>query len=166
MSGRQTFIRLFFALAILLTMRVQPSLAGKQPPPQQKESSNQSVLERYDLDGDGQITLTEFPDTPERFDQLDLNGDGALTSDELPTPKVPETMKEEQNRQGGPGKGGAPHGKGFEGDDVNKDGKVSKKEFSGPSDLFSKLDTNNDGYITKEEAEAQRNGGPGGRPPM
>ncbi|MCP4179772.1 MAG: DUF1566 domain-containing protein [bacterium] len=36
--------------------------------------------------------------------------------------------------------------------DKNGDGKVSKYEFGGPKNRFSHHDTNNDGYITKEEA--------------
>lgn len=38
--------------------------------------------------------------------------------------------------------------------DTNKDGKLSKKEAKGPiADEFSKIDTNEDGFITKEELE-------------
>ena len=37
-------------------------------------------------------------------------------------------------------------------DDKNKDGKVSKDEFSGPPALFDRLDRNHDGVLTKEES--------------
>jgi acetyl esterase/lipase len=39
-------------------------------------------------------------------------------------------------------------------DDKNKDGKISREEFSGPPALFDRLDLNHDGFITKEEHEA------------
>jgi acetyl esterase/lipase len=39
-------------------------------------------------------------------------------------------------------------------DDKNKDGKVSKEEFSGPPALFDRLDKNHDGFLTREEHEA------------
>jgi acetyl esterase/lipase len=39
-------------------------------------------------------------------------------------------------------------------DDRNKDGKVSREEFSGPPALFDRLDRNRDGFITRDEHEA------------
>jgi acetyl esterase/lipase len=39
-------------------------------------------------------------------------------------------------------------------DDKNKDGKLSKDEFSGPPLLFQRLDQNGDGMITREEHQA------------
>ncbi|WP_395752013.1 prolyl oligopeptidase family serine peptidase [Prosthecobacter sp.] len=38
-------------------------------------------------------------------------------------------------------------------DDKNKDGKVTREEFSGPPPLFRLLDKNNDGIITREESD-------------
>src|SRR5262249_34376946 len=43
--------------------------------------------------------------------------------------------------------------------DKDGDGKVSKQEFTGPEGLFGRLDANNDGFITKEEAESFRPAG-------
>lgn len=48
-------------------------------------------------------------------------------------------------------------------DDKDKDGKVSKEEFSGPPQLFKALDQNNDGLLEKTEHEAFLNR-PGPRP--
>lgn len=48
-------------------------------------------------------------------------------------------------------------------DDKDKDGKVSKVEFSGPPQLFKVLDQNNDGLLEKTEHEAFLNR-PGPRP--
>ena len=41
--------------------------------------------------------------------------------------------------------------------DKNKDGKISKDEFTGPAPLFDRLDRNSDGFISTDEL-------PGGRP--
>ena len=47
--------------------------------------------------------------------------------------------------------------------DKNQDGKVSKEEFTGPPEMFVRLDTNKDGFITPPEARASSaaGGGPG-----
>ena len=48
-------------------------------------------------------------------------------------------------------------------DDKNKDGKVSREEFSGPKELFDRIDANHDGFITREEHEAFVTAIPGAR---
>ena len=52
--------------------------------------------------------------------------------------------------------------------DTNKDGKISKDEAQGPlKNDFTKIDTNKDGFISKEELanapKPQRQGPPGGQ---
>ena len=51
--------------------------------------------------------------------------------------------------------------------DTNGDGKVSKSEFDGPARHFSRLDRNNDGWLSAEEAPQgppqERNGSGGER---
>lgn len=42
--------------------------------------------------------------------------------------------------------------------DRNGDGEVSRKEFTGPTDAFDKLDTNKDGFIDADEAEKAKQG--------
>lgn len=39
-------------------------------------------------------------------------------------------------------------------DDANRDGKVSRQEFTGPARLFERLDANRDGVVTTDEANA------------
>ncbi|GAB6908117.1 hypothetical protein DESC_610333 [Desulfosarcina cetonica] len=51
---------------------------------------------------------------------------------------------------------------GFEKDDVNKDGQVTRAEFSGPKEMFSHLDANGDGVITREEVKPRKP--PAGQP--
>ena len=50
-------------------------------------------------------------------------------------------------------------------DDKNKDGKVSKEEFSGSKQLFDLIDANHDGFITREEHEIFLQRAPSGSPP-
>jgi hypothetical protein len=107
------------------------------------------LIQRFDQDGDGLVSEREFPGPPEHFVDLDTDGDGFLTSEELLA-----------------GRPGPPEGGGFENDDADQDGRVSQAEFSGPAELFSHLDTDGDGYITRDEARPGKHphGGPG-RPP-
>ena len=45
-----------------------------------KSVENESFLERFDLDGDGRVTLEEYGGPIEVFRRLDRNGDGVITS--------------------------------------------------------------------------------------
>lgn len=51
--------------------------------------------------------------------------------------------------------GGKHHGKHMEQFDTDKDGKISKAEHMAmANDRFAKMDTNGDGFVTKEEGKA------------
>lgn len=76
----------------------------------------------------------------------------ASWSDDTPS------MSNGQERPPGPPKGG-----GFEKDDADGDGEVTRKEFSGPSGLFEHMDRDGDGVISREEAKPPQ--GKGQRPP-
>ncbi|MHB1080783.1 MAG: alpha/beta hydrolase fold domain-containing protein [Prosthecobacter sp.] len=86
----------------------------------------------------------------------------ALTTESTADP----AMMERDPRKGAPSAGGR---RGFPWevitgrDDKDKDGKVSKSEFSGPPQLFQRLDQNGDGLLEKSENEAFLNR-PGPRP--
>jgi hypothetical protein len=56
-----------------------------------------------------------------------------------------------------PGAGPGPMGEGLRAMGKNKDGKISKDEYTGPAALFDRLDRNSDGFISSDEL-------PGGRP--
>ncbi len=117
-----------------------------------------SPIERLDTDGDQQLSQEEFSQSrkiatfePEKINQLftrlDKNEDNYLTEEELPT------HEEDKKRKRA----------GFETLDTNKDSKVSKEEFLAVEPrgehgsperrekLFSHLDRNADGFLTKED---------------
>ncbi len=101
-------------------------------------------IKKFDKDGDGKVSQAEFPGPADHFTQLDANGDGYI--DDTEAPKAPPHH----------GMMGGGFIKKF---DKDGDGKVSQAEFPGPTDHFTQLDANGDGYIDDTEA-------PKGPPPM
>jgi len=102
------------------------------------ERMAQHILARVDTDHDGKISKAEFDtESVALFKRLDKNSDGKIASDEVPA------------RHWG-GKGPM-----FGQMDTDKDGKVTKAEFTAAEDkMFQKLDANGDGVITPDEFAA------------
>jgi Ca2+-binding EF-hand superfamily protein len=69
------------AAVILLFLAAIPAAALAQD----NETTDQTsrFIDRFDADGDGQLSLEEFPGPDERFSQLDTDGDGFLSREEL-----------------------------------------------------------------------------------
>jgi Ca2+-binding EF-hand superfamily protein len=98
----------------------------------------QHILARVDTDKDGKISKAEFDtESTALFKRLDKNSDGKIASDEVPA-----------RHWGGKGQQ-------FGMMDSDKDGKVTKAEFTAAEDkMFQKLDANGDGVITSDEMQA------------
>ena len=135
-----------------------------------------------DTDQDGKISRAEFmAQSAERFIKLDTNGDGRISGDEMKA--MMERMREGGRMGGRRGMGGEAAGAmmpppppppGAEGGpisgrhghhgggrlarlDTNQDGKISRDEMRADADKhFDKLDTNGDGFIDKAEMDAAR----------
>jgi Ca2+-binding EF-hand superfamily protein len=97
-------------------------------------------LARADANNDGNITREEFLARPtQMFDRLDANSDGVISTTERP--QRPE--RGERRERANP--------------DANGDGNFSQAEFmSMGASMFERLDANDDGRVTREEAEAAR----------
>jgi Ca2+-binding EF-hand superfamily protein len=121
---------------------------------------------------------TQGPVPPrELFERLDVNNDQTITRDEIPEEAIGafETFLRygDSNSDGklqgnefrdllekhGPSLAGAALVPRFAQADKDKDGKISKTEFSGAPAMFSRLDADEDGFITRDEI--QKFGSPG-----
>lgn len=95
-----------------------------------------------DANGDGEVSREEFTGPQQLFERLDADKNGKISKDEAS--KAAELA--------GAG-AGVMMGRIRE-MDADGDGKVSQKEFTGPAQLFERLDTNKDGVIDREDMAA------------
>jgi Ca2+-binding EF-hand superfamily protein len=113
------------------------SQAQTAPDASRGDRMAQHILARVDTDKDGKISKAEFDtESTALFKLLEKKSDGKIASDEVPA------------RHWGKG----PQ---FGMMDTDKDGKVTKAEFTAAEDqMFQKLDENGDGVITADEMQA------------
>lgn len=97
-------------------------------------------LERLDVNNDGSITREEYLAHPiARFDRLDADKNGVISASERPQPRERGERPARMNP------------------DANNDGALSRAEFDAQSSaMFTRLDANSDGQVTREEAAAAR----------
>lgn len=103
-----------------------------------------------DANGDGIVTVAEVrQQMASRFRALDSNRDGRVTKAEF------DAAREPHGKAGGRGpRGGS---RMFDFADANKDGSVTFAEFIAPAvDRVARLDTNKDGKVSRDEADAGR----------
>ncbi|MBL8545986.1 MAG: hypothetical protein JNL81_05945 [Hyphomonadaceae bacterium] len=100
-----------------------------------------------DANNDGNITRDEFLARPlEMFNRLDANHDGVIQASERP--QRPERQAGDDDRRERPDRPNP---------DANGDGSFSRAEFTAMgTGMFERLDANDDGRVTQEEAQAMR----------
>jgi len=95
-----------------------------------------------DLNKDGKIGPTEFKGPKKAFAWVDTDHDGSISRPEATRAYLTivgrMAIAERVNA--------------FKSMDVNKDGKVTLSEYTGPARVFARVDVNHDGVITQEEA--------------
>lgn len=97
-----------------------------------------------DANNDGNITRDEFLARPlEMFNRLDANHDGVIQASERPQREARDGERRERANRPNP--------------DANGDGSFSRAEFTAMgAGMFERLDANDDGRVTQEEAQAAR----------
>lgn len=125
--------------------------------PSQRWGGPEALFDRYDTDGDGQVTQAEVDAWHEEtFAAADQDGDGALTLDEMTqaaADRIAERMADRVAER-------------FEWLDIDGDGLVTAEEMpAGPqTDIVARFDRDGDGIVTSEEIPsfADRGCGRGG----
>ncbi len=131
------------------------------------------IFDYLDKNADGKISADEIPEGRPMLQQLmkrgDKDGDGTLSQDEFTTTlNAFRKMQGGQSPQNGqdkkepgaatqqtlPNAGGRRIVDRISKMDADHDGKISRDEFAGPEKKrFSRIDTNGDGYLEKQEIE-------------
>lgn len=93
---------------------------------------------KMDTNHDGQITREEWKGRDRGFQKADRNNDGIISREEA---------------RNGRRQLGKLHLKQM---DSNQDKQITRSEWSGDPEAFSRLDKNSDGIITKEEIRGRR----------
>ena len=136
-------------ISLIATMLAASTAYAQAPADAPKGERAQKMLERLkaaDTNGDGKISREEanasLPGIAKNFDAIDTNKDGFIT-------------KEEMQAFFGRGHKMRDHLKAA---DTNGDGKISREEANASlprlAKHFDEIDTDKDGFITKEEMRA------------
>lgn len=145
-------------------------------------AQTERFITRMDTDADGRVSSAEFIDgrlqqVDRYFERRDTDGDGLIAADEYATPRTrpergarPERPAIDEEALGAcvretiadfePRRGAAPDDI-FAAADTDADGAVSLQELSAAlegraQEQFARLDADGDGYLTSEDADAQR----------
>lgn len=148
--------RAYSILAVAIAGTFASSLAvaqAEQAAPTQAPAD--AFIEQLDENGDGKVSLEEaVAPQKSRFDETDTNGDGFVDAEEASAAfkdQVPPEMLEAMEERGMPDPGETF----VKNLDENGDGKIDRSEFEAPTVAsFERMDTDDDGLATKEEATA------------
>jgi Ca2+-binding EF-hand superfamily protein len=129
------------------TAQTGPSQQQAQPqhsptPAAPRAAEKNPYEERFrelDRDGDGYVTLGEWPLTPDKFAVVDDNKDGRLGRNEL---LAPNTLHRDRRAER------------FRNLDITGDGRLGPSERPRGDRTFDKLDKNRDGYVSRQEYAA------------
>ena len=149
-------------LAVLVCCLAMPAMAAQGtesqesgPKPNRRGYHTRPEAEerwkKLDQDNDGRISRSEWQRNEQAFDRMDADKDGFLTKEELRL-----AVREFRGK----------HRNGLREMDADADGNISRSEWKGKEETFKRLDTNNDGLLSRDELrEARRHHGPGSRHP-
>ena len=150
------------SIVVLISCLALPAIAAREteseeskPKPSRRGYHTRADVEerwkKLDQDSDGRISRSEWQRNEQAFDRMDADKDGFLSKEELRS-----AAREFRGKVR----------KGLREMDADADGNISRSEWKGKEETFNRLDTNNDGLLSRDELrQARRHGGPGSRRP-
>jgi Ca2+-binding EF-hand superfamily protein len=130
-------------------------------------STGQGLFQALDVNGDGQLSVREMRNAWNRLAEFDRDGDGCISRTEFPqqfrltvsdNPNANYFVGQQAffnpNGMGSPARRSTRGPLWFRKMDRNGDGDVSRSEWLGTKEDFDRIDTDKDGLISVEEAEA------------
>ncbi|HKH44079.1 MAG TPA: hypothetical protein VKM72_05380 [Thermoanaerobaculia bacterium] len=106
----------------------------------QRQASWDQQFTEMDVNRDGRLSRREWQRDDDLFERLDRNNDGYIVRTEL----VSRDFDRDDDRN-------TSWDQRFTQMDVNRDGRLSQREWQSDRDAFERLDRNNDGYVTRTE---------------
>ena len=95
-------------------------------------------LRQMDSNGDRKISRDEWKGTTKAFDLLDADKDGSIAAEEFKDArgKVRDRVRNNLRDM-----------------DKDNDSRISRREWQGRAEMFDRLDTDRDGFVTKQEIQ-------------
>ena len=116
------------------------------------EAQAQMRFQGMDRNNDGEISRAEWRGNDQSFRNQDWNNDGVLSGDEVRTgARRQSNWAQDLNRDGRVDNTDTQIAQRFRGYDMNNDNRVARSEWPSAERLFTRLDTNRDGYLTMQE---------------
>jgi Ca2+-binding EF-hand superfamily protein len=141
MKRISTFALCLFALTLTTAAFAQNANAPQQGRNRQRAHSG-GKLRKMDANNDGAVSRDEWKGKPKGFERIDRDNDNIISRD--------EAMAAGKQRAGA----------NLRQMDENKDKQISRNEWKGDQELFGRLDSNNDGVISRDELKARRGSRP------
>ena len=142
------------AAAVLLSCIVAAPLSAGQSNTNRRQDTPADRAERramrfrgMDVNRDGVITRREWRGSERAFERHDLNRDGILSGSEIWPAEVPEAT----SGSAAPADPTDPLFQSFLRVDRNRDGIISRREWTSDPTTFTRVDVNGDGVITQPE---------------
>lgn len=121
-----------------------------------------TLFSKDDANADGVLSIDETPLSEDMFSDADTDADGSLTLEEMEemlASAPPPMMGPPPGGGGMEGSGGMNFASLLEAEDSDEEGTIRTEETSFSQEIFSALDTNQDGTILAEELAQAVSGG-------